>query len=210
MRLNQAFPKQTETGKSATEQRAFHLMEEGVSKSAFASCIITQRISLSFFKLIKHDTVNLFSWQTWRIWRRKSHICHRTSEITLKKTGLNVGISSFVLQSLEMRSVLNNKMLTFWGCPTSWVPSPEWCIWGPSLSTSRSRGSGQCWDAAGTSAFPPPRWNAAAPPWSAYGSAEKSHTCVSVFHSLKCFLQMETKHWQLHSSRASRSSTKAA
>lgn len=74
-------------------------------------------------------------------------------------------------------------MLTFWVCPTSWVPSPEWCICGPSPSTSRSRGSGQCWGAAGTSAFPPPRWNAAAPPWSAYGSAEKHHTRDSVFNT---------------------------
>lgn len=77
-------------------------------------------------------------------------------------------------------------MLTFWACPTSWVPSREWCICGPSPSTSRSRGSGQCWGAAGTSAFPPPRWNAAAPPWSVYGSAQKSHTCVNVL------MQMET------------------
>lgn len=74
-------------------------------------------------------------------------------------------------------------MLTFWACPTSSVPSPGWCIWGPSPSTSRSRGSGRCWGAAGTSAFPPPRWNAAAPPWSASGSAEKSHTCVSAFRT---------------------------
>lgn len=76
-------------------------------------------------------------------------------------------------------------MLTFWACPTSSVPSPGWCIWGPSPSTSRSRGSGRCWGAAGTSAFPPPRWSAAAPPWSASGSAEKSHTCVSVFSKWK-------------------------
>lgn len=61
--------------------------------------------------------------------------------------------------------------LTSWVCLRSWVQSPGWCTCGPSPSTSRSRGSAQCSDAAALSASPPPRWNAAALPWSTYVSA---------------------------------------